>query len=262
MDMYFNRKTKEKVHAIQYIEDDIIDICAELYCVSSKIERLQVDTITHSVLLCIILKDRKTFCVKALNYIVIDQNGDISICKNGQFEDLYEQILLNPKKEFDKLYEQVTPNPIMPGTKEWYDNEEEKASTSRDYLKHNFPQSGKRIIDSGKSFGEAFEAVRKGKGMRLPTWEPDVVIRMAKPAELSEYSPSKESVAYSMCTDVAFAINRETEEEEDEKIRDAVRKRIHEQMTAPFLYVESRYGRVPWKETMIELFAENWEIVE
>lgn len=30
-------------------------------------------------------------------------------------------------------------------------------------------------------------------------------------------------------------------------------------MTAPYLYVESRFGCVPWKETMIELFAENWE---
>lgn len=33
-------------------------------------------------------------------------------------------------------------------------------------------------------------------------------------------------------------------------------------MTAPYLYVESRFGLVPWKETMIELFAENWELVE
>ena len=35
----------------------------------------------------------------------------------------------------------------------------------------------------------------------------------------------------------------------------------HSKMTAPYLYVESRYGKVPWKETMIELFAENWEVV-
>lgn len=32
-------------------------------------------------------------------------------------------------------------------------------------------------------------------------------------------------------------------------------------MTAPYLYVESRYGMVPWKETMIELFSEDWELV-
>lgn len=30
-------------------------------------------------------------------------------------------------------------------------------------------------------------------------------------------------------------------------------------MTAPYLYVESRFGKVPWKETMIELFSEKWE---
>ena len=36
----------------------------------------------------------------------------------------------------------------------------------------------------------------------------------------------------------------------------------HSKMTAPYLYVESRYGRVPWKETMIELFSDDWEIVE
>lgn len=36
----------------------------------------------------------------------------------------------------------------------------------------------------------------------------------------------------------------------------------HSKMTAPYLYVESRFGRVPWKETMIELFSDKWEIVE
>ena len=32
-------------------------------------------------------------------------------------------------------------------------------------------------------------------------------------------------------------------------------------MTAPYLYVESRYGRVPWIETNIEKFSQKWEIV-
>jgi hypothetical protein len=32
-------------------------------------------------------------------------------------------------------------------------------------------------------------------------------------------------------------------------------------MTSPYLYVESRFGKVPWKETMIELFSEDWEVV-
>lgn len=33
-------------------------------------------------------------------------------------------------------------------------------------------------------------------------------------------------------------------------------------MTAPYLYVESRFGNVPWKETMIELFSDQWEVVD
>lgn len=69
------------------------------------------------------------------------------------------------------------------------------------------------------NFGEAFEWVKKGKGMRLPHWKPDVVIRAQYPDASSK-------------------------------------------MTAPYLYVESRFGRVPWKETMIELFDENWEVVD
>lgn len=32
-------------------------------------------------------------------------------------------------------------------------------------------------------------------------------------------------------------------------------------MTTPYLYVESRFGTVPWKETMIELFSENWKVI-
>lgn len=33
-------------------------------------------------------------------------------------------------------------------------------------------------------------------------------------------------------------------------------------MTAPYLYVESRFGRVPWKETMIEMFENDWMIAK
>ena len=69
------------------------------------------------------------------------------------------------------------------------------------------------------NFGEAFEQVKKGKGMRLPHWSLDVIIKAQYPAPGSK-------------------------------------------MTAPYLYADSRYGLVPWKETMIELFAENWEVVE
>ena len=69
------------------------------------------------------------------------------------------------------------------------------------------------------NFGQAFEEVKKGKGMRLPGWSEDVIIRAQYPDENS-------------------------------------------MMTAPYLYVNSRFGNVPWKETMIELFSEDWLIVE
>ena len=69
------------------------------------------------------------------------------------------------------------------------------------------------------NFGEAFEQVKQDKGMRLPSWGFDVVIR-------AQY-PDKSSM-----------------------------------MTAPYLYVTSRFGKVPWKETMIELFSEDWEVVD
>ena len=36
---------------------------------------------------------------------------------------------------------------------------------------------------------------------------------------------------------------------------------LNSKMTAPYLYVESRFGCVPWKETMIELFSEEWQVV-
>jgi len=69
------------------------------------------------------------------------------------------------------------------------------------------------------NFGDAFEAVKAGKAMRLPRWSTDVKVKAQFPDENSK-------------------------------------------MTAPYLYVESRYGKVPWKETMIELFSEEWEVVD
>lgn len=32
-------------------------------------------------------------------------------------------------------------------------------------------------------------------------------------------------------------------------------------MTAPYFYVDSRYGLVPWVPTMIEQFKDTWELV-
>ena len=77
------------------------------------------------------------------------------------------------------------------------------------------------VTEKNLTFGQAFDIIRgsRAKGMRLPTWSYDVVIRVQFPNNKSK-------------------------------------------MTAPYLYVQSRNGRVPWKETMIELFSTEWEIVE
>lgn len=69
------------------------------------------------------------------------------------------------------------------------------------------------------TFEDALREVKAGKGMRLPRWSPEVVIRRQVPDE-------------------------------------------HSKMTAPYLYVESRFGKVPWKETFPEMFDNSWEVVE
>ena len=33
------------------------------------------------------------------------------------------------------------------------------------------------------------------------------------------------------------------------------------EMTHPYLYVESRYGKVPWRETFPEMFSNDWGLV-
>lgn len=69
------------------------------------------------------------------------------------------------------------------------------------------------------TFGAALEAMRNGKAVRLPHWQPDVRIMLQTPDE-------------------------------------------HSKMTAPYLYVQSRYGRVPWVATQIELLSMEWNTVE
>lgn len=78
------------------------------------------------------------------------------------------------------------------------------------------------ILFSNLSFGRALDSVQDNpttRGMRLPSWKEDVIIKCQIPDENSK-------------------------------------------MTAPYLYVESRFGRVPWKETMIEMFSKKWQLVD
>lgn len=69
-------------------------------------------------------------------------------------------------------------------------------------------------------FEEALGAIKadKKKGMRLPSWSPEVVVKVQHPDTYSK-------------------------------------------MTSPYLFVDSRYGRVPWKETYPEMFSNAWEVV-
>jgi hypothetical protein len=105
---------------------------------------------------------------------------------------------------------------IKPGNEEGYLVKYEDGYESWS-PKETFEKTNRKTV--GATFGLALEAAKTGKGFRLPSWQPDVVIRAQYPDEYSK-------------------------------------------MTAPYLYVESRFGRVPWKETMIELFSDKWEIVD
>lgn len=77
-------------------------------------------------------------------------------------------------------------------------------------------------------FGSATEAIQVAtltnqknentKGMRLPNWQPDVIVRVQKPDENSK-------------------------------------------MTAPYFYVESRFGKVSWIPNMIEMFSIEWVLI-
>lgn len=72
------------------------------------------------------------------------------------------------------------------------------------------------------TFGSALDMIQAyhtTRGMRLPQWKEDVVIRVQMPDKNSK-------------------------------------------MTHPYLYVMSRYGCVPWKETVVEMFSREWQVVE
>ncbi len=71
-------------------------------------------------------------------------------------------------------------------------------------------------------YSEALEAVWKGEAIRLSTWKEDVKIRCM-------HWNGVDSTA---------------------------------KMTHPYLYVESRNGNVPWINTVVELFSDDWEIVK
>ena len=147
------------------------------------------------------------------------------------------------------------------------------------------------------NFGQAFELMKQGVKVKLPNWagywawENGTIMMHCKDGEVIDLRDTErpEYTFANMASDEFIVADEENTPVLGGKARmsfgDALKlvKRglgmrlpqwkedvviraqfpdEHSKMTAPYLYVESRFGRVPWKETMIELFAENWEVVE
>lgn len=123
------------------------------------------------------------------------------------------------------------------------------------------------------NFGKALEEVKQGRGMRLPQWKEDVVVRMWSPVlhlDIEEISEKVHNAWWEEKKNQGVTNHPDMIPYKDlaENIKDYDRQTVHAvmscltNMTAPYLYVESRFERVPWKETMIELFSEDWQVVE
>ncbi len=93
----------------------------------------------------------------------------------------------------------------------------------KDYTENVLIKALEDDSTSGLSFGQAFEHVLNGKGMRLPHWKPDVVIRAQFPDENSK-----------MTHPYLYA----------ESVR------------------EGEIRRVPWRETFPEMFSKEWIVVD
>lgn len=120
------------------------------------------------------------------------------------------------------------------------------------------------------SFGDALKLVKRGMGMRLSSWGQDVVIRCCNPVDDVEaiaeevhnsWWEEKKKQGVTNHPDMIPYSDLTEQVKEYDRVTALATMRAINAMTAPYLYVESRYGKVPWKETMIELFSEDWEVV-
>lgn len=147
------------------------------------------------------------------------------------------------------------------------------------------------------NFGQAFELMKQGVKVKLPNWagywawENGTIMMHCKGGEVIDLRDTErpEYTFENISSDEFMIADPENTPELGGKARmsfgDALKlvKRgmgmrlpqwkedvviraqfpdEHSKMTAPYLYVESRFGRVPWRETEIELFSEEWEVVE
>lgn len=147
------------------------------------------------------------------------------------------------------------------------------------------------------NFGQAFELMKQGVKVKLPNWagywawENGTIMMHCKDGEVIDLRDTErpEYTFANMASDEFIVADEENTPVLGGKARmsfgDALKlvKRglgmrlpqwkedvviraqfpdEHSKMTAPYLYVESRFGRVPWRETEIELFSEEWEVVD
>lgn len=147
------------------------------------------------------------------------------------------------------------------------------------------------------NFGQAFELMKQGVKVKLPNWagywvwENGTIMMHCKDGEVIDLRDTErpEYTFANMASDEFIVADEENTPVLGGKARmsfgDALKlvKRgmgmrlpqwkedvviraqfpdEYSKMTAPYLYVESRFGRVPWRETEIELFSEEWEVVE
>lgn len=147
------------------------------------------------------------------------------------------------------------------------------------------------------NFGQAFELMKQGVKVKLPNWagywawENGTIMMHCKDGEVIDLRDTErpEYTFANMASDKFVVADEENTPVLGGKARmsfgDALKlvKRglgmrlpqwkedvviraqfpdEHSKMTAPYLYVESRFGRVPWRETEIELFSEEWEVVD
>jgi len=144
---------------------------------------------------------------------------------------------------------------------------------------HNSPQKqgevsmekfiGTKIIEAEPMSEFSFAANR---GESTPNREDQPGFMVKYPDGYISWSPEKAFIeAYRRTDNMSFGLALEAMKkgesvhlpswQKDVKIKAQFPDK-NSKMTAPYLYVESRFGKVPWKETMIELFSEDWQIVD
>lgn len=119
------------------------------------------------------------------------------------------------------------------------------------------------------NFGQALEQVKKGKGMRLSHWDKGIVIynlqnkitldEMAEKlynAEMKEKSREQRDtniVPYNQLTNEESLIFRAVAQETMKKLDDIL---------PPVLYLKNETDNISSEDVKIDLFSDEWEIVE